>query len=378
MAQLLGCTLWFSINAVADVLIVDLGLAPVDLGALTAAVQIGFISGTLILGFTGLADHLPASRMMAIAAFLGACLNAAFVIVVDSLESAVLLRFLIGLCLAGIYPLGMKLIVSWSHDLPGFALGLLVGMLTLGTALPHGLAAFGSGWDWRWVLGAVSVLALGAAALVAAIGEGPYGIPKTGPLRMGAILQAFRLPAYRGAALGYFGHMWELYAFWMLVPWLVATALGPDATPRAISALSFLVIGVGTLGAIWAGWMSRQWGSARLAWASLCASGTVCLLYPWVQSIGTSVALSALVIWGFFVVADSAQFSALSAKACAPEDVGSALAIQNSLGFAISVGSILWVSALVEDGSVEVVWWLLIGPLFGLIAMRRDLWRLAP
>ena len=96
------------------------------------------------------------------------------------------------------------------------------------------------------------------------------------------------------------------------------------------------------------------------------------------QSIGTSVALSALVIWGFFVVADSAQFSALSAKACAPEDVGSALAIQNSLGFAISVGSIIWISALVEDGSVEIVWWLLIGPLFGLIAMRRDLWRLAP
>ncbi|MGA1207084.1 MAG: MFS transporter [Litorivicinaceae bacterium] len=375
LAQLLGCTLWFSVNGVAESLILDGALLPADLGQLTAAVQIGFITGTLVLGLTGLADHLPAPRLFAISAVIGALLNLVFIWVVDVFALAVMTRFAIGVCLAGIYPLGMKLIVSWSPDLPGFALGLLVGMLTLGTALPHGLAAIGAEWPWHWVLLAVSGLALGSAGLITVIGEGPYGVPKTGPVRLGAILKAFQIPGYRGAAFGYFGHMWELYAFWLLVPWLVAGVLGADATSQAISGWSFAVIAAGTLGAIWAGWLSRIWGSARLAFFSLFASGALCLVYPWLQASGSMLALAILLAWGFFVVADSAQFSALSAKACAPEDVGSALALQNSMGFAISVGSILWVSALLEGGSVEIVWWLLIGPLFGLIAMRHDLWR---
>lgn len=375
LAQLLGCTLWFSVNGVAESLILDGALLPADLGKLTAAVQIGFIMGTLVLGLTGLADHVPASRLFAISAVIGALLTLIFVWVIDVFALAVISRFAIGVCLAGIYPLGMKLIVSWSPDPPGFALGLLVGMLTLGTALPHGLAAIGAEWPWHWVLLVVSGLALGSAGLITVIGAGPYGVPKTGPVRLGAILKAFQIPGYRCAALGYFGHMWELYAFWLLVPWLVAGVLGADATSRAISGWSFAVIAAGTLGAIWAGWLSRLWGSARLAFFSLFASGALCLVYPWVQASGSKLALAILLAWGFFVVADSAQFSALSAKACAPEDVGSALALQNSVGFAISVGSILWVSALLEDGTVEIIWWLLIGPLFGLIAMRRDLWR---
>jgi len=309
---------------------------------------------------------------MALATLLGAILNLAFVWLVDGLVSAILVRFLIGMCLAGIYPLGMKLIVSWSPGMPGFALGLLVGMLTLGTALPHGLAALGPAWNWSWVLLAVSVLALSASALVSVIGEGPFGVTKSGPIQFGAILHAFKIPAYRAAALGYFGHMWELYAFWMIVPWLVAQTL-ETASPSTLSFWSFMVIGIGTVGAIWAGWVSRRWGSGRVAGFSLAASALLCLLFPWIHATGPEWALVTLVLWGYFVIADSAQFSAVSAKSCAPEYLGSALAVQNSVGFAISVVSILWLAQRAQTGSVELVWWLLPGPILGLIAMRR-LW----
>lgn len=369
LAQLLGCSLWFSVNAVGAGLTEAWGVDISQMGWLTGAVQTGFICGTLILAITGVADRFRASRLVLVAALTGAALNVGFIVLADQVWIGVLFRFGIGLCLAGIYPLGMKLIVTWSAEPPGMALGLLVGMLTLGTALPHGLVSLDADWQVSNVLAVVSLLACVAGLIVWVIGEGPHTRNTAVPLRFGAIFQAFTVQRFRGAALGYFGHMWELYAFWTLVPWLVALLLGEGATATSIALWSFCVIGVGSAGAIIGGWMSRVMGSERVAFVSLLASGAVCALYPLLDVLASWVSLLALLVWGFFVIADSAQFSALSAKACPPDAVGSALAMQNCLGFALSVVSILWVTHLAASGSLQVLWWLLPGPILGLWAM---------
>jgi predicted MFS family arabinose efflux permease len=346
------------------------------MGWLTGAVQAGFIAGTLGLAMTNLADRFRASTIFLWASIAGSMANLLFAYQASGLTDGMVYRFVVGVCLAGIYPVGMKLIVSWSPKLPGVGLGLVVGMLTLGTASPHLLNTLASSPDWRLTLIAVSMLALFGGVLVRWIGEGPHGIRQSGPIRWGAVFSSFQRSRFRASAFGYFGHMWELYAFWTLVPWLV-NAVMPDASATETSAWSFLVIGVGLLGAIWGGLMSQRWGSARVAFVSLMISGSLCVLYPWI-SITPALAITALMIWGFFVIADSAQFSAISSKACDPEMVASALSIQNSLGFLISIGSIVLLTQWMDHLGVSVVWLLIPGPLFGLFAMRSLMTESAP
>ena len=375
-AQFLGCSLWFSVNGVSAALLDDWGVEPSAMGWLTGAVQAGFIAGTLGLAITNLADRFRASTIFLWASIAGSIANLLFAYQASGLTDGLVYRLIVGVCLAGIYPVGMKLIVSWSPKLPGVGLGLVVGMLTLGTASPHLLNTLASSPDWRLTLIAVSMLALFGGVLVRWIGEGPHGVRQSGPIRWGAVFSSFQRSRFRASAFGYFGHMWELYAFWTLVPWLV-NAVMPDASATEISAWSFLVIGVGLLGAIWGGLMSQRWGSARVAFVSLMISGSFCVLYPW-MSITPALAITALMIWGFFVIADSAQFSAISSKACDPEMVASALSIQNSLGFLISIGSIVLLTQWMDHLGVSVVWLLIPGPLFGLFAMRSLMTESAP
>ena len=375
-AQFLGCSLWFSVNGVSAALLDDWGVEPSAMGWLTGAVQAGFIAGTLGLAITNLADRFRASTIFLWASIAGSIANLLFAYQASGLTDGLVYRLIVGVCLAGIYPVGMKLIVSWSPKLPGVGLGLVVGMLTLGTASPHLLNTLASSPDWRLTLIAVSMLALIGGVLVRWIGEGPHGVRQSGPIRWGAVFSSFQRSRFRASAFGYFGHMWELYAFWTLVPWLV-NAVMPDASATEISAWSFLVIGVGLLGAIWGGLMSQRWGSARVAFVSLMISGSFCVLYPW-MSITPALAITALMIWGFFVIADSAQFSAISSKACDPEMVASALSIQNSLGFLISIGSIVLLTQWMDHLGVSVVWLLIPGPLFGLFAMRSLMTESAP
>jgi predicted MFS family arabinose efflux permease len=284
----------------------------------------------------------------------------------------------------------MKLVVGWAPDRAGQTLAWLVGMLTVGTALPHGLRALGSHWPWEVTILASSLLALVSAGAVLALGDGPHATRRGAGGGDGAdrgagagvraapafhrALANFRIPAFRASALGYFGHMWELYAFWAMTPaLLVASGLAAPGS-AALSALSFAVIGVGLLGCIASGQASLRIGSARAAAVALAGSALCCALFPFSSTWPSWAVATLLLFWGVCVVADSPQFSALSARAAAPDMVGSALAIQNAIGFAITIASIQLGTALVERWGASVAWLLLPGPLLGLWGLR-PLWR---
>ena len=375
-AQLLGTSLWFSANSAADDLVRSWQIQPSDIGTLTNAVQLGFILGTLVFSLSGLADRFPASRIFAVCALLGAGCNAAFALLADSLASGIPLRFAVGFCLAGVYPLGMKLVVTWVPERAGAALAWLVGMLTLGTALPHGIRLAGSGLPWQLAILVSSALALLAAGLIFRLGDGPHLARRHGapPLRLGRVLYTFSVPAFRASAFGYFGHQWELYAFWTIAPALiVASGLAAPGT-LSLSGLAFATVGIGALGCVAGGFLSQRIGSARVAALALATSALCCAVFPFTGAWPDGLRIGLLLLWGFSVVADSPHFSALSARAAPPEIVGSALAFQNAVGFAITMVSIQLATRWIGDWGLSIAWLLLPGPLLGLLGLF-PLWR---
>lgn len=380
VAQLLGTSLWFSANSAADDLRRAWGASVADVGILTDAVQLGFILATLVFALTGLADRYPPSRIFAVCALLGAACNAGFAWFSTGIVSGAVFRFLVGICLAGIYPIGMKLVVTWAPERTGSALAYLVGMLTLGTALPHLLRLVGAQWKWQYVILSSSVLAGLGALMILALGDGPHLTLRRASAHMGGVLQAFASRDYRAAALGYFGHMWELYAFWTIVPLLIVrTSLNLNLHGTSVPGLAFAVIAAGALGCVVGGRYSRTIGSGRVAAVALAVSGLCCFTFAlgWRQLEPVEL-LGLLLVWGAAVVADSPQFSALSAQACPPDLIGAALAIQISIGFGITMISIAAVTGLFERWGVGVVWLLLPGPLLGLVGLYPQWGNKAP
>lgn len=367
VAQFLGTSLWFTANAVVEGLAASWGIGPAELGHLTSAIQLGFITGTMGFALSGLADRWAASRIFLACALAGALANVAFAFS-GGFGEGLIWRFVTGLCLAGVYPVGMKLVAGWAPQHKGLALGWLVGMLSLGTAFPHLLRAVSPGWDWQAVVLASSILAVFAGVMVARLGDGPH-LPATGRFDWGKALRAFRRPRFRAAALGYFGHMWELYAVWALAPLLVVGVLG-EVDSRQVSLAAFALIGTGAVGCVLGGFLSRRIGSARVAAAALSVSGLACLTWPWLGHWPDWMVIGVLVIWGLAVSADSPQFSAMAAEAAPSEAVGSSLAVMNSIGFLITVFAIELTAGLWQNLGAGVTWLLVAGPVLGLLAMR--------
>lgn len=368
LAQLFGTSLWFTGNSAALDLADQLQWSEAARGLLLTAVQLGFIAGTLGIAISGLADAFPASRIFAAAALFGAIANAAFALLTRDLITAALFRLFTGVALAGVYPLGMKLVVTWEPERAGAALGWLVGALTLGTASPHLVRGLGQSWPWQYVVLTSSALALLAGAVILLLGDGPAKPPRLPP-QWGAVLGVFRLPSFRSPALGYFGHMWELYAFWYLVPKLVETT--PTGLRFAVA--SFAVIAAGSIGCIGGGLVTRRYGSRPVAQVSLIVSGSLCLLFPLLDTAPSGLRFALLLIWGVAVVADSPQFSALSAAACPRPAVGAALAVQNGIGFLITVVAIQLVAWQWPALGTKTLWLLAPGPWLGLLAMGRKI-----
>lgn len=372
LAQLFGTSLWFSVNGVWLSLATELGLAESDLGRLTLAVQAGFIVGTLMIAVTGLADRFGASRIFAVSSLLGALVNGGFVFAAHLPPLDFILRFATGLCLAGIYPLGMKMVIAWTPKYAGSALAYLVGMLTLGTALPHFMRGATLGMPWEWPLLAASLLAVIGGAMVLLLGDGPHLPKSSGPIPLSRGLAALRIPRFRAVAGGYFGHMWELYAFWTLTPLLIGRELQRwGADEGLISWLSFAVIGVGAAGCMGGGLLSRTKGSEWVARRALMLSGIVCLAYPWLSGLSPVLLITLLFIWGIAVVADSPQFSALAAASAPRESMGSSLAVMNAVGFGLTVPAIWLTSGLWGQFGVWVVLLLVPGPVLGLWSLAR-------
>ncbi|MBL8822822.1 MAG: MFS transporter [Planctomycetia bacterium] len=369
LAESLGTSLWFCGTASLPEVTQLWSLNSFSQGSLLAVVQIGFILGTLGLSLTGLADAFPASRVFSAGCLLGSLANFGFAYASGGWIDAMFWRFLTGVALAGIYPLGMKLVITWMPDRTGEALGWLVGSVSLGTSLPFLLRALGEQIPWQWITVGASFFAVLAAFLMLWLGDGPAARPPGRKINLRIAWNCFRLPAYRASAFGYFGHMWELYAFWSTVPFLVR--LVTDNRQQQ-SWWIFSIIAVGAAGNVLGGWWSRRIGSALVAIIALTISGCMCLLCPLLPWMPIWLVILFLVVWGLSAPADSPQFSALSAKACLPEATGSALALQNAIGFSVTVFGIQLTALSLEPMQFWIGWLWLPGPILGVLAMMSE------
>jgi MFS family permease len=366
--------LWFSATAVVPALAAEYALSGFSQSLLTSAVQGGFVVGSLLSAALGLADRLDPRRFFMAASVVGALANLAILWVEPTSAWVVVFRFITGASMAGVYPVGMKLASTWARADMGLMVGLLVGAVTLGSAMPHLFNALG-GIDWRFTLAAASASALLAAAAINFCGIGPT-IQTASRFHPSDILSAWRDKPLRLANLGYLGHMWELFAMWAWIGVFLrasfSLSLAPGDAPAAAKLVAFATIGVGALGCLVGGAFADRMGRTTLTILAMAVSGACALTVGFLYGGSPWLLVVLCLIWGVAVVADSAQFSACVAELCERHLVGTMLTLQTALGFSLTLVTIhlmpLW---------VEWMGWryafapLAIGPIWGVWAMVR-------
>jgi MFS family permease len=374
LAELLGMALWFSASAVVGDLSIAWDLSSGEQAWLTMSVQAGFVLGTLVSAVTNLSDVVSARRLFAVSAAVGAITNASIPLFSTGIESTLALRFATGAALAGVYPPGMKIIASWFREGRGMAMGVLVGALTAGSAAPHLLKIIGTP-DWRTVMGIASGCSVLASLIcLLFVRDGPY-------LSSGArfdwryVGKTLNHRGIRLANFGYLGHMWELYAVWTWIPAFLLGSFKQSDTPgpeRLAALVAFGVIAVGSAGSVVAGILADRVGRTTVTIVALAVSGGCCLMAGTLFGSHPFLLILFCLVWGFAVVADSAQFSASVTELADPQYVGTVLTLQTCMGFLLTLGSIRLIPVVVETVSWDLAFALLaIGPAVGIGSMWR-------
>ncbi len=373
VSELLGMSLWFAGNAAAPQLSSRWSLDPSQVGWLTAVVQLGFVAGTACSAVLNLADILPSRGLFAGSAALAAVANLSL-LAAGGFVPALVTRFLTGFFLAGVYPPGMKMAATWYRSGRGLAIGILIGALCTGKAIPYLVHALGLP-SLDFILYTTSAGALVSALLVGAFyRDGPFPFERR-PFDWRLMAEVVRHRETRLAIAGYLGHMWELYAMWTWVPAFVAASLAARAVSHAAllpDLAAFWTLAAGGIGCVWGGWAAARLGYARVVTVAMAASGACCLGIGFLFGANPWWLMAALGLWGFFVVADSAQFSAMVTEVAPRHAVGTALTLQTSLGFLLTLATIQLVPVLAA--SVGWAWAfavLALGPGLGIAAIAR-------
>ncbi|MDT0329865.1 MFS transporter [Nocardiopsis lambiniae] len=374
VTQVLALAVWFSVSAVVPSVQHDLGISSTASVWLTGSVQLGFVTGALASTALNLADRMPLHLLLGTSAALAAAGTSVVALFAQDLPSMIALRFLTGVFLAGVYPTGMKLMASWAGSSSrGLSMGLLIGALTLGSALPHligGLAVL----PWREVLQATAVVGgVGAVIALTAVRAGPHFASRAVVLRPRYALRMLSERETLLVNLGYFGHMWELYALWTWIPVFVLHAPASASFAGYQQVMVFVAMGVfGFAGCLVGGWAADRYGRSRAAVTALAVSGACCVLSPLAFGSPAPVLAVFCALWGASVIADSGVFSTALSEVADRSMVGTALSAQTAIGFALTVFSIQLVPLVAEATDWRYAFLALVpGPIIGAIAMAR-------
>jgi len=374
--EAMALALWFSATAIIPVLKLEFPIDDTRASLFSSIVAVGYVAGTLSSAVLGLADRLHPRHFFMSAAFVAAGANISILFFDPTSWVIVFLRFVTGMCMAGLYPVGMKMAATWAKGDIGLLIGALVGALTFGAAVPHLSNAIG-GLDWHFTLMTASILAVAAGLLVNCVGLGPaYG--KIPPFNPAAVMRAWTNKAIRFANFGYFGHLWELYAMWAWVALFLhasfAASLGYDsATVELYANLStFAVVAAGAVGSVAIGLLADRLGRTVVTAAVMLVSGTCALTVGFLFGESMWIVLAVCLIWGFTVVADAPQTSACIIELSDPSNVGTMLTVQTCVGFMLTMFPIHIVPQMVETFGWRYAFiFLAIGPMLGAYAMLQ-------